>query len=405
MYDDVTARAMTLAFDRHLGGPRALLGVDHVAAGLGGQFSTLAILALTSGGLTMIFFVLCVEQLTHFSREMHVPYSASNNVGTRFYGCKYLFALLVLGVSSSALIGDGVVSFMRVGALTPMWLDMPISAGTGVLEFACWSFVLVVIVIGVLEFRLRPYFRVARSRKFRHSDGDVDANFDSTLFARLRSGMRGFAMWTRVITALAVVACVVLRLLNEMPVSEFLLILPASAAAVIVVNAMFYSGLITLFFMQSGAFVVVTDVSIFEAAPSGTRLYLLSRQTEDPHRNMWIFPGGFMGGGQTKDPVGYIRAKLDLANVEARVQDKPFFRYSHLMPEEEVAYRGALYRAIPRGASFKHLPRTTEGSHRFCALTFDQMTSDLIPELIRNFAAEWERRSADEYAFRFDAKE
>ena len=377
-----------------------LSGAAHQLAGQQDQFNTLAILAITSGSLTMIFFVLCVEQLTNFSREVHASYTPVRSVGARFYGCKYLFALLVLGVSSSALIADGVVAFMRLGALTPTWLNMSIATGTAIFEFACWSFVLVVIIIGFLEFRLRPYFMITRSPRKRSEETKI--NLDSKRFSRLKSDMRIVAVWARVLTALAVVACIVLRAIGSMSDTEFFLLLPAFAAAVLVVNAMFYSGLMALFFLQRAAFVVITDISIFQAAEHSKRLYVLSKQLEDPHRNMWIFPGGLMARGQAKDPVSYIRKKLELARVDAAVLESPFYHYRHLMPEEEVAYRGAFYRAVPRGNSLNGVPRTTTGRNVFCALTFDEMTSDLVPDLIRSFVAEWEKLSAEEWAIQHE---
>lgn len=358
------------------------------------DFTTLAILALTSGSLIMIFFVLCVEQLTHSSRELHTSYSAVKSAGARFYGCKYLFALMVLGISSSVLIGDGVIAFMRLVSITPNWLNMPIVTGTAILEFACWSFVLVVVIIGFLEFRLRPFISFMPPKEKEPQPGS-EVRLNSRRFSRLRSDIRIIARSARLLTLIAFIVCIALRATGGMSELDFALFCPAFGAGVLVVNAMFYSGLVTLFFMQTAAFVIVTDKNVFIPTEPGTRLYLLSKQLEDPHRNMWIFPGGMMARAQVADPLGYIHKKLDLAGVRASIWKNPIYYYRHLMPEEGVAYRGIIYYAMQREGSLDRVPRNAGADNQFCALTFSEMTSDLVPELIRNFAAECEKRAEE----------
>jgi ADP-ribose pyrophosphatase YjhB (NUDIX family) len=163
-------------------------------------------------------------------------------------------------------------------------------------------------------------------------------------------------------------------------VPSAVIVLPLAAGAASVILLAKVTGFLDLLNLKDAAFALVAVPDLDHPCDWHERRFLLAKQLGHPHRGQWIMPGGLFDPKRDRTLLDTAKRKTrEMTGIESLTfAQTPFREYKRRMPDEGLAYRGAIYEAFAASVPVE------EGDHEKKWMTGDAvLEAENIPYLVR----------------------
>jgi ADP-ribose pyrophosphatase YjhB (NUDIX family) len=141
------------------------------------------------------------------------------------------------------------------------------------------------------------------------------------------------------------------------------------------------------FRLQTAAFVVVMEPALADECSWDDRKILLARQQGEPHKGMFIYPGGLCHRPGREQLLETAKRKAwDMVGTQVHVATQPILTYKRRLPSPDIAYVGVLYEGFLTRTGQPDVSRT-----RWMGAD-ELLSSSEVPPLVKQLALELQRK-------------